>query len=139
MTALESLIKEKVLLLDGAMGTQIFAHKPTVDDYGGIELEGCVEIFNERRPDWIKGIHAAYFEAGADAVETNTFGCNEVVLAEFGLAHRTAELNAAAVRLAPVGTRPHPTDCHRLLRLPGRSPRSRRVAGRPRGALLQPR
>ena len=100
MTALESLIKEKVLLLDGAMGTQIFAHKPTVDDYGGLELEGCVEIFNERRPDWIKGIHAAYFEAGADAVETNTFGCNEVVLAEFGLAHRTEELNALAVRLA---------------------------------------
>ena len=100
MTALESLIKEKVLLLDGAMGTQIFAHKPTLDDYGGAELEGCVEVFNERRPDWIKGIHAAYFEAGADAVETNTFGCNEVVLAEFGLAHRTEELNALAVRLA---------------------------------------
>ncbi len=100
MTALESLIKEKVLLLDGAMGTQIFAHKPTVEDYGGLELEGCVEIFNERRPDWIKGIHAAYFEAGADAVETNTFGCNAVVLAEFGLAPRAEELNAAAVRLA---------------------------------------
>ncbi|MBI4913117.1 MAG: methionine synthase [Acidobacteria bacterium] len=100
MSTLESLLKEKVLLLDGGMGTQIFARKPTVDDFGGPALEGCMELLNERRPEWIRDIHASYFAAGSDAVETNTFGCNEVVLGEFGLAHRVEELNALAVALA---------------------------------------
>ena len=100
MTSLGSLLKEKVLVLDGAMGTQILAHTPTLDDFGGAHYEGCLELLNERRPQWIKDIHAAYFAAGADAVETNTFGCNEIVLAEFGLEGRTEELNALSVRLA---------------------------------------
>jgi 5-methyltetrahydrofolate--homocysteine methyltransferase len=82
------------------MGTQIFANNPTVEDYGGAAFEGCVELLNERRPEWIKKIHAAYFDAGADAVETNTFGCNPLVLSEFGLADRAFDLNVAAVRLA---------------------------------------
>ncbi len=100
MATLESILKERVLLLDGGMGTQIFANKPTVEDYGGAAYEGCVELLNERRPEWIRRIHAAYFDAGADAVETNTFGCNPLVLSEFGLADRAFDLNAAAVRLA---------------------------------------
>ena len=100
MTSLASLLLERPLLLDGGMGTQILARKPTVDDFGGLALDGCMEIFNERRPAWIREIHAAYFDAGADAVETNTFGANEVVLGEFGLAHRTEEFNLVATRLA---------------------------------------
>jgi 5-methyltetrahydrofolate--homocysteine methyltransferase len=100
MTTLAALLKEKVLLLDGAMGTQILAHKPTLEDFGGAAYEGCLELLNERRPAWIRDIHAGYFAAGADAVETNTFGCNEIVLAEFGLAHRTEELNEISVRIA---------------------------------------
>ncbi|MBS1785180.1 MAG: methionine synthase [Acidobacteria bacterium] len=100
MTTIESILHDRVLLLDGGMGTQIFNHNPTVDDFGGVAFEGCVELLNERRPEWIRGIHARYFEAGADAVETNTFGCNELVLAEFGLAHRTHDLNVAAAKLA---------------------------------------
>jgi 5-methyltetrahydrofolate--homocysteine methyltransferase len=98
--SLSDALKERVLLLDGAMGTQIFAHKPTVDDYGGAEYEGCVELLNERRSPWIQGIHEGYFKAGADAVETNTFGCTPLVLAEFGLAHRTFDLNVQAVKIA---------------------------------------
>ena len=100
MTTIESILQDRVLLLDGGMGTQIFKHNPTVDDFGGVAFEGCVELLNERRPEWIRGIHASYFAAGADAVETNTFGANELVLAEFGLAHRTFELNELAAKVA---------------------------------------
>ncbi len=100
MTDLQTILNDRVLLLDGGMGTQIFKHNPTVDDFGGVAFEGCVELLNERRPEWIRGIHASYFAAGADAVETNTFGANELVLAEFGLAHRAFDLNVAAAKLA---------------------------------------
>jgi 5-methyltetrahydrofolate--homocysteine methyltransferase len=91
---------ERVLVLDGAMGTQIFANNPTVDDYGGTQADGCVELLNERRKEWIQEIHHSYFNAGSDAVETNTFGCNEIVLSEFGIAHRTIDLNIQAAKLA---------------------------------------
>ena len=100
MTSLASLLLERPLLLDGGMGTQILARKPSVDDFGGLALDGCMEILNERRPEWIRAIHAAYLDAGADAVETNTFGANEVVLGEFGISHRTEELNVLSARLA---------------------------------------
>ena len=93
-------INERVLVLDGAMGTQIFNHNPTIEDYGGIEFDGCVELLNERRKNWIQDIHHNYFQAGCDAVETNTFGCNEIVLSEFGIAHRTLDLNIQAAKLA---------------------------------------
>ncbi|HXC17134.1 MAG TPA: methionine synthase [Holophagaceae bacterium] len=98
--SIETILRDRVLLLDGGMGTQIFKHNPTEDDFGGVAFEGCVELLNERRPEWIRGIHSSYFEAGADAVETNTFGANELVLAEFGLAHRTFELNELAAKVA---------------------------------------
>lgn len=97
---ISELMQEKVLVLDGAMGTQIFNFNPTIDDYGGIEYEGCVELLNERRTKWIQEIHHNYLSSGCDAVETNTFGCNEVVLSEFDLAHRTEELNIIAAKLA---------------------------------------
>ena len=100
MTALASHLLERVLLLDGGMGTQILAKKPTVDDFGGNAFDGCMEILNERRPNWIQDIHASYLDAGADAVETNTFGANQVVLGEFGIPQRAEELNLAAARLA---------------------------------------
>ncbi|WGL59369.1 methionine synthase [Pigmentibacter sp. JX0631] len=97
---ISELIKEKVLVLDGAMGTQIFNFNPTIEDYGGLEYDGCVELLNERRTKWIQEIHHNYFINGSDAVETNTFGCNEIVLSEFNLAHRTEELNIIAAKLA---------------------------------------
>lgn len=100
MTTISSFLQERILLMDGGMGTQILARRPSVDDFGGPAHEGCLEILNERRPDWIREIHAAYFAAGADAVETNTFGCNELMLAEYGLAHRTEELNVQGARVA---------------------------------------
>ena len=98
--SLTSLMNERVVLLDGGMGTQIFAKGPTLEDYGSKELEGCVELLNLSRKEWIQEIHERYFKAGADAVETNTFGANPLVLAEFGIPERAFELNVAAARLA---------------------------------------
>ncbi len=109
MTTISTLMRERVLLLDGGMGTQILANNPTVEDFGGKLADGCVELLNERRPEWIRTIHAAYFDAGADAVETNTFGANEVVLAEFGIAPRTREMNLIAARLAKEVARQYDT------------------------------
>jgi len=100
MISLETLLRDKVLLLDGGMGTQIFARKPTADDYGSAALEGCVDLLTERRPQWIREIHESYFNAGADAVETNTFGANPLVLSEFGLADKAYALNVQAASLA---------------------------------------
>ncbi|HEX9008966.1 MAG TPA: methionine synthase [Holophagaceae bacterium] len=100
MTSLSDLLRDKVFLLDGGMGTQIFARKPTVEDYGGPALEGCVDLLTERRPQWIREIHESYFRAGADAVETNTFGANPLVLGEFGLADKARALNVQAASLA---------------------------------------
>ncbi len=97
---IKQVMQERILFLDGAMGTQIFDKNPTEEDYGGLQFEGCVELLNERRKNWIQEIHASYFTAGADAVETNTFGCNEIVLSEFDLAHRTYKLNYLAAKLA---------------------------------------
>ncbi len=92
------LLHERVLVYDGAMGTSIQLHSPTVDDYWG--KEGCNELLVLSRPDIIRGIHASYFEVGCDVVETNSFGSTRVVLDEYELGDRTRELNVAAARLA---------------------------------------
>ena len=93
-------MKEKILILDGAMGTMIQEQRLTAEDFGGEELEGCNEMLVLTRPDVIRGIHEQYLEAGADIVETNTFGATSVVLAEYGIADRAREINLAAARLA---------------------------------------
>src|SRR5690606_23098061 len=83
---------------DGAMGTMLQAADLALDDFRG--LEGCNEILNETRPDVIRDIHRAYFEAGADVVSTNTFGCNLPNLADYDIAHRIRELSELGTRLA---------------------------------------
>ncbi len=88
----------KVVVLDGGMGTGIQGFELTPDDFDG--HEGCNELLVETRPDVIEQIHAGYFAVGCDAVETNTFGANGVVLAEYGLEARTEELNRKAAALA---------------------------------------
>src|SRR6266496_3776292 len=93
-----SALRERVLVFDGAMGTMLHAADLTLDDYQG--NEGCSEILCVTRPDVVQGIHAAYFEAGADVVETNSFGASAVVLGEYDMADRVVELNQAAARLA---------------------------------------
>ena len=91
-------MEERVLVCDGAMGTMIQGFSLGADDFAG--NEGCNEILVATRPDVIRSIHAAYFEAGADCVETNTFGATRLVLGEYGLGDRAYELNRAAAGLA---------------------------------------
>ncbi|MNY62438.1 Methionine synthase [compost metagenome] len=97
---LEEQLKKKILILDGAMGTMIQQENLTAADFGGEDLEGCNEYLCVTRPDVISKIHDAYFEAGADIIETNSFGTTSVVLAEYGLETRARELNLAAAKLA---------------------------------------
>jgi len=92
-------LRRRILVLDGAMGTMIQARGLTADDFGGARYEGCNEHLNLTRPDVILDIHAAYLEAGADIVSTNTFGCAPYVLAEYGLAERCHDITLAAARL----------------------------------------
>jgi 5-methyltetrahydrofolate--homocysteine methyltransferase len=100
MRNLRDALTRRILVLDGAMGTMIQAANLSADDFGGASLEGCNEHLNLTRPDVIRGIHAAYFDAGADCVSTNTFGCAPYVLGEYGLADRAFEISRAAASIA---------------------------------------
>ena len=97
-TFLEQL-ERRVIVYDGAMGTSIQNYNLTVEgDFEG--KENCSEILTVTRPDVIREIHASYLAAGADVIETNSFGASSLVLAEFGIPERARELNLAAARLA---------------------------------------
>src|ERR1700758_526298 len=91
-------VKERVVIYDGAMGTNIQKRNPTLDDYWG--KENCSEVLVLSRPDIIRDIHADFFRVGCDIVETNTFGGSRIVLGEFELADRTHEINVKAAQLA---------------------------------------
>jgi 5-methyltetrahydrofolate--homocysteine methyltransferase len=100
MSRLARALADRILVLDGAMGTMIQAAGLRAADFGGERYEGCNEHLNLTRPDVIRAIHAAYLDAGADCVSTNTFGCAPYVLGEYGLAERVHDITLAAVRLA---------------------------------------
>jgi len=91
-------VRERVVIYDGAMGTNIQFRNPSVDDFWG--KEGCNELLALSRPDIIKDIHTSFFAVGCDVVETNTFGATRVVLAEYDLQDKVAELNIAAAKIA---------------------------------------
>src|ERR1041384_4469842 len=94
-----SLLRDRVMIFDGAMGTQIFTFPLSVkEDFW--DKENCVDVLVLSRPDVVEEIHHRYFAAGADCVETDTFGANKLVLAEFGLQDRCREMNVAAVKVA---------------------------------------
>ena len=98
--ALTAALAERILVLDGATGTALQGVELSADDFGGPDLEGCNENLCATRPDVVDGVHESYLAAGCDVVETNSFGGTPLVLAEYGLADRAFELNAAAARLA---------------------------------------
>jgi 5-methyltetrahydrofolate--homocysteine methyltransferase len=91
-------VKERVVVYDGAMGTNIQKRNPTLDDYWG--KENCSEVLVLSRPDIIRDIHADFFRVGCDIVETNTFGGSGIVLGEFDLRDRVHEINVKAAQLA---------------------------------------
>ncbi len=98
--ALRELLSERILVLDGAMGTMLQQRHLTAEDFGGAALEGCNENLVRTRPDVVLDIHRKYFEAGSDIVETNSFGGAPIVLAEYGLADDANFLNRRAAELA---------------------------------------
>ncbi|ALG09972.1 methionine synthase [Kibdelosporangium phytohabitans] len=91
-------IADGVLVADGAMGTMLQSIDLSLDDFQG--FEGCNEILNVTRPEVVRQVHRDYLAAGADAVETNTFGANLANLAEYGIAERIHELSEIGARLA---------------------------------------
>ena len=92
-------LRDAVLLCDGAMGSRVQGMTLDVErDYQG--RENCTDVLNISRPDLVRDIHRGYFEAGADMVETNTFGGSPVTLAEFDLADRAFEINRRGAELA---------------------------------------
>ena len=98
MKSLRDTLKERVLIVDGAMGTMLQEQNPTLEDFQG--HEGCNEILNVSSPEMVKKVHRAYLEVGVGGIETNTFGANFGNLAEYGIEDRIFELAYAGAKLA---------------------------------------
>ncbi|MFF9569292.1 methionine synthase [Streptomyces sp. NPDC014685] len=96
--ALREALATRVVVADGAMGTMLQAQDPTLEDFQ--QLEGCNEVLNVTRPDIVRSVHAEYFAAGVDCVETNTFGANASALGEYDIPERIFELSQAGARIA---------------------------------------
>ncbi len=100
INSLKSLLAERILVLDGAFGTFVLGHHLSAEDYGGAALEGCNENVVRTRPDLIREMHRGFLQAGADIIETASFGSTRIVLAEYGLASDAHELNRIAAQIA---------------------------------------
>ncbi|MBO2449870.1 methionine synthase [Actinomadura barringtoniae] len=96
--SLRQALKQRVVVADGGMGTMLQDRNPTLEDFEG--HEGCNEILNVTRPDIVRSVHQAYFDAGVDCVETNTFGANFGNLGEYDITERIEELSESGARLA---------------------------------------
>ncbi|PLX28700.1 MAG: methionine synthase, partial [Ignavibacteria bacterium] len=93
-------ITSRVLVFDGATGTNLQTQNLTAEDFGGTELEGCNEYLVVSKPEAVEHVHRVFLEAGADIIETNTFGATSVVLEEYDLGDRARELNVLAAQIA---------------------------------------
>src|SRR5918998_4301024 len=87
---------ERVVLFDGAMGTMLYSK--------GIFINQCYDELNARSPDLVRAVHQAYVKAGAEAIETNSFGANRIKLAQYGLESQVHDLNRRAAELAREAT-----------------------------------
>jgi len=104
---LDEILAERIMILDGAMGTMIQTYRLDEDDFRGERfrdhhkpLQGNNDLLSITRPDVIAGIHRAYLDAGADIIETNTFNSNKLTMANYGLEHLAFEMNRASAALA---------------------------------------
>jgi len=93
-------LKERIVVFDGAMGTNLQTQNLTEDDYGGAQFEGCPEYLLISKPEAIAKVHTAFLEVGCDVVETNSFGGTSLVLGEYQIPHMAYELNFKAAELA---------------------------------------
>ncbi len=94
------LMKERIVVFDGAMGSNLQSQNLTIDDWGGPNFENCSENLLYTKPEAIEKVHAGFLEVGCDVIETNSFGGGEVVLAEFGIADKAYDVNKLAASLA---------------------------------------
>jgi 5-methyltetrahydrofolate--homocysteine methyltransferase len=92
-------IEERIVLFDGAMGTEIQKLKPKLEDFPN-NKDGFNDGLVLSRPEWIENIHRSYLEAGSDCIETNTFGSNQIKLQEYGFGEETVSINKSAAELA---------------------------------------
>src|SRR5688572_10265957 len=102
---IRTLAQDRILIIDGAMGSMIQRYQLTEEDFRGdafsnwpSNLQGNNELLNLTRPDVIAEIHSDYLDAGSDIIETNTFNANSFSLADYGMAHLSYEVNVAAAK-----------------------------------------
>ncbi|SOB98705.1 methionine synthase (B12-dependent) [Ureibacillus xyleni] len=107
---IEQQLKNRILIIDGAMGTMLQRENLTAEDFGGEELEGCNENLVLTRPDVVENIHREYLKAGADIICTNTFGGTPLVLNEYDLGSKAEEINKRAVELALSAVKEYSTE-----------------------------
>ncbi|HUF04464.1 MAG TPA: methionine synthase [Aridibacter sp.] len=100
MSAFLELLKKKIVVFDGAMGSSLQGQDLSIEDWGGPEFENCSENLLYTKPEAVEIVHEGFLEAGVDVIETNSFGGSGVVLAEFGLADKTYEINRMAAEMA---------------------------------------
>ncbi|MDQ6786788.1 MAG: methionine synthase [Acidobacteriota bacterium] len=100
MKSFLDLLKEKIVVFDGAMGTNLQVQNLSLDDFGGLRFEGCNENLLNTRPDAVEKVHAGFLEVGSDVIETNSFNGTTFDFEEYGMADMTYEMNAKAARLA---------------------------------------
>jgi 5-methyltetrahydrofolate--homocysteine methyltransferase len=94
------ILKEKVIVFDGAMGTSLQAQNLSADDFGGEQYNGCNEYLVVTKPSAVEKVHSDFLGVGCDVIETNTFGGTPIVLAEYNLAEQSYKLNYEAARIA---------------------------------------
>lgn len=87
------ILKEKIVVFDGATGTHLQGQNLTPDDFGGERLAGCNEYLVITKPSAVENVHRDYLDAGCDVIETNSFGSTPIVLGEYGLADQVYKLN----------------------------------------------
>jgi 5-methyltetrahydrofolate--homocysteine methyltransferase len=93
-------VRSGVVIFDGATGTNLQRRGLGIEDYGGPQFDGCVDILSVTRPDVIADLHRSFLDVGVDVVETNSFGAFAIPLAEYGIADRSYEIAAAAAAVA---------------------------------------
>jgi len=100
MTSFLDTLKERIIVFDGAMGTNLQVQNLTLDDFGGLRFEGCNENLLITRPDAVENVHTAFLDVGCDVIETNSFNGTTVDFAEYDMAGQTYDMNVRAATLA---------------------------------------
>ncbi len=107
------ILKERALVFDGATGSNLQTFNLTEDDFGGKEYEGCNEYLCKSKPDVVRQLHSYFLDAGCDVIETDSFGANSIVLAEYGLSEMDYDLSYRAARIAKIAAEEYSTSGRR--------------------------